>query len=185
MSASAATVVGVYTGTTWTARWFAQPGAKVDGEWVHEGPSGEPGCWTFHDEQGFGPSLGYASNRHATPEAALASAAERDILVAAQGIPLTRAGYDVHATRLGSLPTWSDTDCRGMVDGDWDLATYGVLGAAARTLAARRGRAIRDEERAPVWDGGLYPHDVPRCRSCHLTMLADDLNSDGICGDGD
>jgi hypothetical protein len=142
-------IIGSYTGKTWTAAWVPLPGHyEIDNHWVYADAEGNPGCWSYRDECGYGPGLGYAADRHATPEAALAVAAERDVYAAAQGGALTREEYHSEVARLGGLQMWSDRHCRHMLGGDWDFPTYGVIGAAARSLASRRGRAVREETKA-------------------------------------
>lgn len=140
-------VVGPFTQQRYTAAW-------VD---LASSPGG--GCWTYRDERQYGPSLGYADNRHPTAEKALEAAIARDVHAAAEGGPLSRAEYEAEVARLG-LAIWDDPSCARMIGGDWDYPTYGIQGAAARTLAVRRGHAIRAERAASLRLSS--PEDVAR-----------------------
>jgi hypothetical protein len=133
-------IIGKFSGTTYTAQWIALPSTKPDGVWGYEGPDGSVDCWSYGDERGRGPSIGAASDRHATAEAALVVAAERDVIRAAYGGPLTREEYEAEAARLG-VELFDERMC-ATCRGDWDLRTYGVLGVAGRTLMERRGSGI-------------------------------------------
>jgi hypothetical protein len=139
-------VVGPFTKQHYTAAWAPLLHLSLDEQrGVYAGPDGLPGCWTYQDERHYGPSLGTADNRHATPEAALESAVERDVYSAAQGGPLTREEYEAEIKRLHLHQMWKDRDCAAIMGGDWDFKTYGVKGAAERILAGRRGAAVKEE----------------------------------------
>jgi hypothetical protein len=155
-------------------------------------------CYTYYSRRpdGFlgGPSLGYLANRHATPEAAEKVALAEDLVVAASGGPLDRAGYEAACARLGvaALP---DTGCDsyGVRYGDFDPFTYTVEVRAEMALASRRLGAIEAEREAakaalppapepvPVprkWGAGGVRYDE-HCARCH--KVADVDNDTDLC----
>lgn len=144
------TVLGPFTRQCYAAAWVAFPRSEPnERDGIVAGPDGSPGCWTYRDQAGYGPSLALAGDRHPTAERALEAAVAGDILLAAQGKPFeTRAAYEAAVSRLGLSLTWPDADCVHMAQADWDPATYGIQGAALRTLATRRGLHLREEQEA-------------------------------------
>lgn len=171
------TAKGPFTGQTYTAAWV--PLSEFTAS------DGTPGCWTYRDERGYGLSLGAADNRHPTPEKALEAAVAHDVWAAACGdnSPLTREAYEAEVARLGGLRSWDDRDCLAMIHGDWDFRTYGITGAAERTLASRRGytiRAERERKATPEQEARL---DVA-LEAASLEAQAQDAEDNDQLGDG-
>lgn len=143
-------VRGPHSKKRYTAVWVPLPRQTIDDRWAYADSEGLPGCWSYEDESKRGPGIGSAEDRHPTSKAALKAAVELDLLVAARGGPLTREEYEDEAKRLGIRKIFSDRECLSMLDGDWDISTYGVKGAAERTLAGRRGGAFKKETHRPI-----------------------------------
>lgn len=148
---SALTAEGPFSRKRYTAAWVPLEHEKVDArDRVYPDSEGRPGCWTYRDDRGYGPSLGWIDNRHPSAEKALETAVAHDVFAAAQGAPFaTRSEYEAEASRLGLPTIWDDRACEHMIGGDWDLPTYGVQGAAERTLAVRRGLTVRAAKERP------------------------------------
>lgn len=124
-------IIGRYTGKPYTLREVEAFGEQ---------------CWTYSDERGYGPSLGYASSRHATSEAVAARVQLDDFVAAAQGdrSPLSQVAYEAEALRLGLRIV--DADSYGVRYGDFSVTEHGAEHTATMALAYRRMKAIDQEK---------------------------------------
>lgn len=149
----------------------------------------QPAFWTWKDERGYGPSLGWESNKHVTAADAekalrdhLTITNARDEATAAAETIVDRATYEAACARLG-ISAHSDAEI--------EAAAYGLkymeidspynAPAPAEEIAAKYRRAIPDRARldlveseraarrtpAPVqaqtWSGTRYDETCARC----------------------
>jgi len=130
--------------------------------------SAEP-FWTWVDENGFGPSVSYASNRHATVEAVIEAVEREERYRQATAVPaqLDRAAYEAACERAG-VAALSDAECDGYAVhyGQFSWPEYPEEVVIRMDLAKRRLRGI-EAERAARPKAPRQPAPLVRCDCGH------------------
>jgi len=107
----------------------------------------EAKVWTYSDERGYGPSLGWSSNHHKSAEEVIQRVQEVvDPVEASKGDVLDRLGYESACQSLGLTPmSDKDIDGYGVRYGEFSMSSCDVPTIQAMTLAKRRLFHIEEE----------------------------------------
>lgn len=120
-----------------------------------EAPDGLPReFWSWRDEKGYGPSLGWLANRHATREAAIERLEAEDwIRFMLEGLPLelSRKEYESACERAGVTP-WTDKEIMwagySLRYGEFALPEYTPQHIVTMELARRRLKELANRTSA-------------------------------------
>jgi hypothetical protein len=148
-------------------------------------------CWTYRDKRKYGPSLGFRSNHHDTPEAVIERIQKVDDPIEAaegDGSSLTRRNYEALARKLRvKVLSDKEIDSYGIRYGDFTYPQYKAPHIMAMALAFRRLKALDEEPREPrevlpgkpaPWGSGGVRYDEA-CDRCGRIGEVD--NTTGLC----